>query len=317
MASQRSHGVERVLSKLESSINSGNYYEAHQMYRTLYFRYLGQRKYPELLKLLYKGCLLLTQHNQFTSGADLGILYIDVLTKAVPNPSECYFKEIVNLLSVMSPSTPERETFVHEALRWSAKGTNYKTGHPDLHQKIAEVFWNEKNYYLARQHFLCSKDGSGYASMLVELHLEKGYFREIDLFIAQAVLQYLCLSNKATAQEVFDLYTLRHPRIEGPPYIYPLLNFLFFLLKTIDSGKVAVFTILCKQYRICISRDPSYEQYLDKIGQLFFNVAPARPRNQGIFGSLLQSFFDGLGDEEFNVEEQNAASTSQAGQELD
>lgn len=82
-------------------------------------------------------------------------------------------------------------------------------------------------------------------------------------------------------------------------------------------GKVAVFTILCKQYRICISRDPSYEQYLDKIGQLFFNVAPARPRNQGIFGSLLQSFFDGLGDEEFNVEEQNAASTSQAGQELD
>lgn len=38
MASQRSLGIERVLSKLESSINSGNYYEAHQMYRTLYFR---------------------------------------------------------------------------------------------------------------------------------------------------------------------------------------------------------------------------------------------------------------------------------------
>lgn len=47
----------------------------------------------------------------------------------------------------------------------------------------------EKNYSMARQHFLYSKDGSGYASMLVELHLEKGYFREIDLFIAQAVLQ--------------------------------------------------------------------------------------------------------------------------------
>lgn len=32
------HGVQRVLSKLESSVNAGNYYEAHQMYRTLYFR---------------------------------------------------------------------------------------------------------------------------------------------------------------------------------------------------------------------------------------------------------------------------------------
>jgi hypothetical protein len=32
-------GIKRVLLKLEISINNGNYYEAHQMYRTLYFRY--------------------------------------------------------------------------------------------------------------------------------------------------------------------------------------------------------------------------------------------------------------------------------------
>lgn len=38
MASQGSLGVQRVLAKLEASINSGNYYEAHQMYRTLHFR---------------------------------------------------------------------------------------------------------------------------------------------------------------------------------------------------------------------------------------------------------------------------------------
>lgn len=38
MASRFSHGVQRVLAKLEASISSENYYEAHQMYRTLYFR---------------------------------------------------------------------------------------------------------------------------------------------------------------------------------------------------------------------------------------------------------------------------------------
>lgn len=38
MASRYNHGVQRVLAKLEASVNSGNYYEAHQMYRTLYFR---------------------------------------------------------------------------------------------------------------------------------------------------------------------------------------------------------------------------------------------------------------------------------------
>lgn len=116
----------------------------------------------------------------------------------------------------MSPTSPEREVFVQSALKWSVKGTNYKTGHPDLHQKIAQVFWRgklleknninlyyyslhtmhkelifflEKNYIMARQHFIHSRDGSGCAAMLVELHEQRGYMNEIDLFIAQAVLQ--------------------------------------------------------------------------------------------------------------------------------
>ena len=38
MASRKSVGVERVLAKLRASVDKGEYYEAHQMYRTLYFR---------------------------------------------------------------------------------------------------------------------------------------------------------------------------------------------------------------------------------------------------------------------------------------
>lgn len=38
MASANVRGVSRVLEKLEDSVKEGNYYEAHQMYRTLYFR---------------------------------------------------------------------------------------------------------------------------------------------------------------------------------------------------------------------------------------------------------------------------------------
>lgn len=36
-------GVSRVLSKLKCSVEEGRYYEAHQMYRTLYFRCVGRR----------------------------------------------------------------------------------------------------------------------------------------------------------------------------------------------------------------------------------------------------------------------------------
>ncbi|XP_066603451.1 Golgi to ER traffic protein 4 homolog [Prorops nasuta] len=318
MASRYNHGVQRVLAKLEASVNSENYYEAHQMYRTLYFRYLGQKKYSDLLELLYSGSIKLLQHDQHASGADLGILFIDVLNKSETEPSQEYFEKITTMFSIMTPSYPERDNFIQAALRWSIKGSDFKTGHPDLHQKIAQVFWREKNYIMARQHFIHSKDGSGCAAMLVELHEQRGYSKEIDLFIAQAVLQYLCLQNKATAQEAFNSYTLKHPKIcSGPPYLLPLLNFLFFLLKTIDSGKLDVFTVLCEQYQISLNRDPCYRQYLDKIGQLFFNVPPPQPRNQGLFGSILQSFFNGLDDEEPGDEQRHLASTSHAAQDLD
>lgn len=75
----------------------------------------------------------------------------------------------------------------------------------------------------------------GCAAMLVELHNLKGYPSEIDLFIAQAVLQYLCLQNKKTAAVAFSSYTTQHPNIKtGPPYLLPLLNFIWFLLKAIE-----------------------------------------------------------------------------------
>ncbi|XP_022236293.1 Golgi to ER traffic protein 4 homolog, partial [Limulus polyphemus] len=79
---ERMVGVDRILSKLQSNIEAGNYYEAHQMYRTIYFRYLSQKKYKELLDLLYEGSSTLLKLCQHNSGADLANLLVDVLTKA-------------------------------------------------------------------------------------------------------------------------------------------------------------------------------------------------------------------------------------------
>lgn len=58
MASRYSHGVQRVLAKLEASINSENYYEAHQMYRTLYFRWASRRDCLAPSKCLFPRLIL-------------------------------------------------------------------------------------------------------------------------------------------------------------------------------------------------------------------------------------------------------------------
>ncbi|RXG61237.1 Golgi to ER traffic protein 4-like protein A [Armadillidium vulgare] len=76
--------------------------------------------------------------------------------------------------------------------------------------------------------------------MLVELHLLRGYPSEVDLFLAQAVFQYLCLQKKVEASDAFQTYTAKHPTIKdqrGPPFLLPLLNFLWLLLSAVERGR--------------------------------------------------------------------------------
>lgn len=46
---------------------------------------------------------------------------------------------------MINQDTPERETFLTNALRWSIMGSQeYKSGHPKLHQAFAQIFWKGK-----------------------------------------------------------------------------------------------------------------------------------------------------------------------------
>ncbi len=47
----------------------------------------------------------------------------------------------------------------------------------------------EQNYSESRYHFLHSSDGEGCAQMLVEYSSARGFHGEVDMFVAQAVLQ--------------------------------------------------------------------------------------------------------------------------------
>uniref|UniRef100_A0A0L8GDZ6 Trafficking protein particle complex subunit 11 domain-containing protein n=1 Tax=Octopus bimaculoides TaxID=37653 RepID=A0A0L8GDZ6_OCTBM len=74
--------LSRILAKCQACVDANNFYEAHQMYRTLYFRYNAQHKYEDALELLYKGSVTLLQHRQQTSGTDLASLFINTLTSS-------------------------------------------------------------------------------------------------------------------------------------------------------------------------------------------------------------------------------------------
>merc|ERR1712150_294390 len=114
MASGR--GASRVLAKLQKSVDEGNYYEAHQMYRTLYFRYNAQSKYAEAVDLLYNGSLTLLNANQYSSGADLALLLIDTLEKSKTPPKDDIVAKVGKLHKLIEINLPERPNYVSLAI---------------------------------------------------------------------------------------------------------------------------------------------------------------------------------------------------------
>ena len=105
---------------------------------------MGQEKYEDLLKLLYDGSVLLFQHQQHSSGADLAKLYVEVLQKAKMKVRKDIINNLADMMSKIPTTAPERQTFLMTALSWSqSENPESKKfeGHPQLHQMVANVYW--------------------------------------------------------------------------------------------------------------------------------------------------------------------------------
>lgn len=301
MASRRSAGSERVLAKLRASIDRGDYYEAHQMYRTLYFRYSGTQRWSELLTLLREGAHLLLKNHQIESGADLATLYVDTLKAANSAPDVDVLSSVAELYSSLGSDCPDRSSILFKALNWvksAGNATEQNRKHDQatakLHELIAMVHWKEGDLVMGRNHLMMSCDGAACGRLLVQLHETRGLPLEIDLFITQAVLQYLSMRRVTEARNCFTTYVEQHPLIRNvsAPYSLPLLNFVHFLLECTDSCNLDHFKGLRQLYGPCLARDKAFDALLDRVGvEIFGMTPPARRRGGGLLGGLLQSLF--------------------------
>lgn len=109
--------------------------------------------------MLYNGSLLFLEHDQVIlspiyvliagltvfflqqiSGADLAILLVDVLVKSEEKDYDGWTPKLCKIFSSINASTPERETFLAQALRWSSNHRSF--GHPFLHQVSDRIYVN-------------------------------------------------------------------------------------------------------------------------------------------------------------------------------
>eukprot|EP00126_Sphaerothecum_destruens_P007168 Sdes_comp19720_c0_seq1m11674 len=290
-SSQPIKGTSKVIEKLEKSVARGDYYEAHQMYRTLYFRMLGQNKIQECIQLLVSGSTRLLECGQETSGADLASLLLKVYTQSKISVTPQSLENIVKILNSFSHDSPVRQDFIQHAIKWTHSPA-FPRGDPSLHHIIGLRYSGEHCFQKAQSHLLLGTEASPtfLADMLVNWSLE-GFDSERDLFVARPVLQYLCLGNLKAANILFENYTRKHPIIKNPPFRLPLLNFIQFLLSCCERDAAPLFKLLCEKYSIALKRDPLFGQYLEKIGQIFFSIRPQQAGFQGVFANLFSGMF--------------------------
>jgi len=293
-------GVSRLLTKLKISLDTGNFYEAHQIYRTIYFRYSAQSKLSEAEDLLYDGAVELFKKKQISSGTDLAKLYIEVLEKRddrTEDEREKAFQRLASLFQQMPRESPDFDVFKAKSIQWTSSQDN-PSCHSRLRQLLAYNLWSSKRYSESRQNFLYSCDGSGCGKMLIEFHKDRGYSSEVDVFIVNTVLQYLVLRKHIVAAWALKSYTENHPEIAktSPPFKHPLLNFIWLLLLAIQQKEtISAFSTLVELYKPSLQRDPGYFEAIDKIGQLFFGLPePQRPR--GMFSGMMDSFFTAMNE---------------------
>lgn len=275
--------------RLQTAIAERRFYEVHQLYKTIYFRFMTRRNYTDAMNCLITGSKFLLSNEQWESGIELSCLLIEVYIKGKIELTDTQLNQLCDLLLHMPPGD-ERMNFVNKALQLLH---SHKSLLAKFNEQFARILWWEGSFNEARFRIMLSSNGYAAGCFLIALHERYGLRSEVDLFITQAVLQFLCMRQISVAMLTFYTYTRGHPLLEpGPPFVhFPLLNFLWFLMLAIEKKcNLSVFAVLCEKYEPQLHRDSAYAKYLDKIGQLYFGIPPPKNEANNLFSHILQLF---------------------------
>lgn len=363
-----STNASRLVAKLKAAIQKQEFYEAHQILGTIYFRFINvKEKVFALENLLYRGACYLLEQNEHISGQDLATLFLEAAAKCLQyhrddgnekakldlsNPSLAYHinektldldisQKISNLATAMPDTALGQPKFLAAAFRIvSPKLLNRNL----LHFSLANRFWRIKDFVKCRYHYLhCAslENANAIADLLITYQSSSACKSEVDLFITQFILQFICMQSpldslktpnqkstpvtlqtarmtrgtiRSIAEKVFATYVQKHPSLSLShlPYSqFPLLNFTYFIISILDGNQEArAFKMLRDTYKVTWSRDPNYESYLNRIGAVYFGVVDQTSQRQGgFFNNILLSLLDGNDedDEDSNPEEADSS----------
>ncbi|KAE9589138.1 hypothetical protein Lal_00000327 [Lupinus albus] len=301
------------IDKLEKVVSEGNHYGAQQMYKSISARYVSAERYCEALDILHSGaCIQLTQ-GQVICGAELALSYVETLGKGkipyddetldllkriyekfpqVPLPPHLWDVDDMQQLSEEIRTAKARVeccySFLKAAIKWSAEFGANSNGSPELHIMLAEYIYSESpevDMGRVTYHFVRGNDPNKFASTLVNF-LGKCYPGEDDLAIARAVLRYLCLGNLKDANILMGEIKKQAESTEVQFPQTDLMQFIIFLLQTMERNAPPLFNMLRANFKPSIDREPAFNEMLDDIAGKFYGIQRSDP--MGMIGDMFK-----------------------------
>lgn len=307
---------QEIVQKLEKSVNEGNAYGALQLYKTYSARYASAEKYTDSLELLQAGAILLLEHSEVTSGAELAILFVEILIKgkfpfseemldrirkiyqAFPKLSmphhlndqdEDDMEKLSEALVAAKTRVEVCSSFLKSALRWSADYGGSKSSCPELHYLLAEYIYSESpelDMAKVTVHFVRGNNLEKFASTLANF-MEKCYPGEDDLAIARAALMYL---SQGDLRDANKLVSELRKQLEAKQQTLPksdLIQFVEYLLETLERDALPLFRMLRQKYKPSIDRERVFDELLDDIAEKFYGVR-RQVTFPGMFGDIFK-----------------------------
>ena len=266
----------RIMSRLQRLLNEENFYEALQLYLTLYSRYISNSKLEEAGDLLFEGVQVFLSRGLLESAEELVIKWGEHLkTHSVPVTE----REISRVLTIPKQfPIGQKEAgpvikLMRICIKWSRENGDRKVGHAALHFELAELLWSLQRYHEAKKHFIHGGQPKNFALHVLDLSLKGGYPGETGLFVTQTILYMVVEGYVQEASVVFTEFVINHPNLEGVfPYRgYPMLNYIHMILEVLrDESLHSISPIekcqyLTQQYMTAIQTDPSIMELINKL----------------------------------------------------
>ncbi|KAF9676723.1 hypothetical protein SADUNF_Sadunf08G0032600 [Salix dunnii] len=172
---------------------------------------------------------------------------------------------------------------------WSAEFGAHRNGSPEIHVMLAEYLYSESpepDMTTVSYHFVRGNNPKKFASALVNF-MGKCYPGEEDLAVARAILMYLSMGNLRDANFLMDELKKHAQYKEHDLPQSDLIQFINYLLPTLQRDALPLFNKLRTNYKSSIDREPALNELLEEIAELFYGVQRRNPL-QGMFGDIFK-----------------------------